>query len=92
MKFLVFSFILIAISVAISGVNSMKSFRNHKVVTFKIENEQQLMELQSIELQAGVTLEFKLRLKFSDERFYFSVCFLGSTGTNQYENGNSYSA
>ena len=37
-----------------SEVNSMKSYRNHKVLSFRIENEAQLKELQSLELQHGV--------------------------------------
>lgn len=31
-----------------------KSFRDHKVVSFKIQNDEQLKELQSLEVQPGV--------------------------------------
>lgn len=53
MKFSVFLSILL-ISVGASNAEERKSYRNHKVVTFTIENEEQLTELQNIELQAGV--------------------------------------
>lgn len=33
---------------------SAKSYRNHKVVTFTIENEEQLKEMQAIEGDSGV--------------------------------------
>lgn len=46
--------VLLIACLAALPVESAKSYRNHKVVTFKIENEDQLKELQSIELQSGV--------------------------------------
>lgn len=37
-----------------SQVNSLKSFKDHKVVSFRIDNEQQLSKLQILELESGV--------------------------------------
>lgn len=34
-----------------------KSFDNHKVVTFRIQNEEQLKEIQSLESEPGVKLQ-----------------------------------
>lgn len=39
-------------------VNS-KSYRNYKVVTFKIENEEQLKEVQTLQMQPGVKFIFR---------------------------------
>lgn len=55
MKSLV-ALLVLGISLSTFPVESMKSYRNHKVVTFRIENEEQLKEIQSIELQAGVRI------------------------------------
>lgn len=36
------------------AVVSAKNYKNHKVVTFTIENEEQLKELQALEKNSGV--------------------------------------
>lgn len=37
-----------------SGVDSSKSYKDHKVVLFTIDNEEQLLEVQRLEQEAGV--------------------------------------
>lgn len=37
-----------------SAVNCLKSYKNHKVVSFRIETEKQLGEVQLLESQLGV--------------------------------------
>ena len=51
-----FLFVLLATSALVSG---QKSYKGHKVVTLRIENELQLQELQNLELQAGVRKVFE---------------------------------
>jgi hypothetical protein len=43
-----------AIAFVTSGVQSIKSYKNHKVVVASIVNKNQLKEIQSLELQSGV--------------------------------------
>lgn len=53
MKLTVYIFVLVSCLLA-SEVQSMKSYRDHKVVTFRIENEKQLQEIQNLEKEIGV--------------------------------------
>lgn len=55
MKSLLCLFVL-TIVVNSSGVNSLKSYRNYKVVSLEIDNETQLKEIQNLELQVGVRI------------------------------------
>lgn len=36
-------------------IAALKSYRNHKAVSFQIDNESQLLEIQSLENQSGVS-------------------------------------
>jgi hypothetical protein len=38
----------------IKGHNSTANYKNHKVVTFKIENEDQLKQMKKLETEPGV--------------------------------------
>jgi hypothetical protein len=46
--------VLLAFFGVFTAVTSLKSYKNHKVVTIKIENESQLKEIQNLETQSGV--------------------------------------
>lgn len=46
--------VLILALTFITGHNSTASYRNHKVVSFKIENEDQLKQLKDLETEPGV--------------------------------------
>lgn len=43
---------------------SIKSYKDHKVVSLRIENEAQLKELQNLELEKGVRNELKRFTEF----------------------------
>lgn len=46
--------LLVSILLAVSGAQSQKSYKDHKVVSFRIENESQLKEVQNLEQESGV--------------------------------------
>lgn len=47
-------FFVFILAISTLEVKSMKSYKNHRVVTFNIENEKQLEEIQTLEMQPGV--------------------------------------
>ena len=56
--------ILLIVAVLLA-VTAAKSYKDHKVVLFKIENEEQLKEMQILEQEPGVTFAFVSRkMKF----------------------------
>lgn len=50
--------LVLVLALAISGTFA-KSYKGHKVVSFFIENEDQLKEIQTLEGQAGVKKQVK---------------------------------
>ena len=47
---------ILAVFLAIEHEAIAKSYKNHKVVTFRIENESQLKEIQALEREQGVKI------------------------------------
>lgn len=45
---------LLVVALTLSHETFAKSYKNHIVVTFTIENEEQLKEVQSLEMNSGV--------------------------------------
>lgn len=52
--------VLFVVCVTLIAINSIfvtaKSYKNHKVVVFRIENEEQLEEIQNLQFSSGVRL------------------------------------
>lgn len=64
---------IVFISTSSSEVQTKKSYKDHKVVSLRIENDEQLKELQALELENGVRVKLKhLRVNFSNQ--IISVC------------------
>lgn len=61
MKFRKLLLVILAVLSFISTI-AVKSYRNHKAISFKIDNESQLMGIQSLESQSGVSAD-KLKPK-----------------------------
>lgn len=85
MKSLLVLFISLIVLLS-SQVSSLKSFKDHKVVSFRIENKKQLNKLQILELESGVR-KFNLCLReiLFNKSLRIKVHVLGSTCSSQYE-------
>lgn len=48
------SLVLMVVASCVFESESVKSYKNHKVVSFRIENEAQLKEIQELQSMSGV--------------------------------------
>lgn len=48
-------FACLIVTLTLSLGTFAKSYKNHKVVSFTIDNEEQLKEIQSLEMNSGVS-------------------------------------